>query len=51
MDEELQRLLKPLFKKAQYNAQSKRLYLNRAFGGDCHRCDVDGDIAACTATR
>jgi hypothetical protein len=25
---------------------NERLYVSRAFGGDCHYCDIDGDIDA-----
>jgi hypothetical protein len=27
----------------------KRLYANRAFGGNCHYCATDGDFAAYAA--
>ncbi len=27
-------------------AKSERIYVNRAFGSDFHRCAIDGDIAA-----
>ena len=32
------------------HAQTKRIYLNRAFGGDRYYCVVDGDLDAGTAT-
>jgi hypothetical protein len=32
-----------------YCAQGKRLHVNRAFGGDCYHCVIDGDIDAGTA--
>jgi len=36
-------------KRKNHYAQAKRLYLNRAFGSDCHHCVIDSDIAAGTA--
>jgi hypothetical protein len=30
-------------------AQRKSIHFNRAFGGHCHYCVVDGDIDACSA--
>ena len=32
------------------HAQTKRIYLNRAFGGDRYYCVIDGDLDAGTAT-
>jgi hypothetical protein len=32
--------------KEKHHVQTKRIYLNRAFGGDFHYCVIDGDIAA-----
>jgi len=37
--------------KGKCYARTKRLYFNRALGGDCHHCLVDGDIDAGTAAR
>jgi hypothetical protein len=35
-----------LKEKGKYHARTKRIYVNRAFGGDCHHCLADGDIDA-----
>jgi hypothetical protein len=40
-----------LEEKENRHAQRKRLYLNRASGGNRHHCGVDGDIAADIAAR
>ena len=29
-----------------YYAQKNRVHINRAFGGNCHHCIIDGDIDA-----
>jgi len=39
-----------LKEKGKCHAQTKRLYLNRTFGSDCHHCVIDGYIDAGTAT-
>jgi hypothetical protein len=38
-----------LEEKENYYAQTKRFYVNRASGGDCHYRIVDGDTDAGTA--
>jgi hypothetical protein len=35
-----------LKEKGKRHARTKGLYVNRAFGSDCHHCVVDGDIDA-----
>jgi hypothetical protein len=35
-----------LKEKGKRHARTKRLYLNRAFGGDCYHRIIDGDIDA-----
>jgi len=35
-----------LTEKDKHHAQWKRLYFNRASGGNCHHCAADGDIDA-----
>jgi len=40
-------LQKPSLKeKENYHAQTKGVYVNRAFGGDCHYRIIDGDTYA-----
>ena len=36
------------YEKEYHYEQTKRIYLNRAVGGNCHYCIVDGDIDART---
>jgi len=36
-----------LQKKENRHAQTKRIYINRAFGSHSYHCSVDGDIDAC----
>jgi hypothetical protein len=31
-----------------YGQTKKRVYVGRTFGGDCHYCNIDGDIDAGT---
>ena len=38
-----------LEERENYYAQTKRFYVNRASGGDCHYRHIDGDIDAGTA--
>jgi hypothetical protein len=32
--------------KGRRHAQTKRFYVNRAFGGHCHYCVIDGNLDA-----
>jgi hypothetical protein len=42
--------IKPVFgvryNEGYYYAQKNRVHINRAFGGNCHHCIIDGDIDA-----
>jgi hypothetical protein len=44
-------LEEPFFERENRHVQVKRIYANRASGGDCHHCVIDGDIDAHAPAR